>query len=179
MALSVEVVLVDEHDNELGTMGKMQAHREGRLHRAFSVFVFNDQDEMLLQRRAAGKYHSPGLWSNACCSHPRPGEAVINAAHRRLGEELGFDCELKHAFSFVYRAQLEAGLTEHEYDHVLFGQYSGVPEPDPTEADACTYEPEEVIRRALADNPEKFTAWFRICIDRVLTERSKMQVLTS
>lgn len=176
MTSTEHVVLVDEQDNELGTMEKMQAHREGRLHRAFSIFVFNDQNEMLLQRRAASKYHSPGLWSNACCSHPRPGEAVVDAAHRRLQEELGFDCALNPTFSFLYRAQLEAGLIEHEYDHVLFGRYSGAPAPDPAEADACTFEPEEVIRQALADDPQKFTAWFRLCVDRVLAARSTQQV---
>lgn len=169
-----EVVLVDEQDNPLGSMEKMRAHREGRLHRAFSVFVFNEQQEMLLQRRASEKYHSPGLWSNACCSHPRPGESVLAAAHRRLQEELGFDCELHPAFSFIYRAQLDGGLVESEFDHVLFGRYSGEPELNPQEADASTFEPEEVIRQALADTPERFTAWFRICIERVFEARANL-----
>lgn len=173
MAATEQVILVDERDHETGVMEKLQAHREGRLHRAFSIFIFNDQQEMLLQRRAAGKYHSGGLWSNACCSHPRPGESVLTAAHRRLEEELGFDCELSPAFSFIYRAQLDDGLIEHEFDHVLFGRHSECPTPNPAEADVCSYEPAEVIRQALATEPEKFTTWFRICIDRVLSARAE------
>src|ERR1700740_2951379 len=115
------VILVNEQDEETGSMEKMQAHVEARLHRAFSVFVFNSLDKLLLQRRAKGKYHSPGLWTNTCCSHPRPGEKTIDAAKRRLMEEMGFECELHPAFSFIYKAELDNNLTEHEFDHVYFG----------------------------------------------------------
>ena len=115
------VILVDENDHEVGLMEKMEAHRKGLLHRAFSVLVFNDNGELLLQRRAFGKYHSEGLWTNTCCSHPYPGESILEAGKRRLFEEMGFSCELTHEFSFLYKADLENGLIEHELDHVLIG----------------------------------------------------------
>src|SRR5690348_5807899 len=118
-----QVVLVNEEDQEVGTMEKMEAHRRGVLHRAFSVFIFNKQGEMLLQQRAQEKYHSGGLWTNACCSHPRPGEEVSEGAGRRLVEELGFETELQPVFNFVYKANFENGLIEHEFDHVYFGTY--------------------------------------------------------
>ena len=124
------LVAVDAHDRPTGTVHKIRAHREGILHRAFSIFVFDDADRLLLQRRALRKYHSGGLWSNTCCSHPRPGEQVLDAAHRRLREEMGFDCALDTAFSFVYRAELEGGLVEHEYDHVLLGRLAGDPDTE-------------------------------------------------
>src|SRR5690349_7536217 len=117
------VVLVDESDGELGTMGKMQAHLEGRLHRAISIFLFNDHGQMLLQQRAFSKYHSGGLWTNTCCSHPRLGESNANAAHRRLFEEMGIRSELGHAFHFTYKAALDKGLSEHEFDHVFIGKF--------------------------------------------------------
>jgi len=121
------VVLVDENDNEIGVEEKINAHRKGLLHRAFSIFVFNSKNELLLQKRAADKYHSGGLWSNTCCSHPRPGENLKDAAHRRLQEEMGFDCSLREVFSFLYKKSFDNGLTEHELDHVFFGKFDGIP----------------------------------------------------
>lgn len=165
------VILVDDEDREIGRMEKMRAHREGKLHRAFSVFIFNGANEMLLQRRAAGKYHSPGLWSNACCSHPRPGESVLQAAHRRLSEEMGFDCDLNPEFSFKYRAELNHGMCEHELDHVLSGEFSGVPILNADEVAAYRYSPILEISAELEANPERFTAWFKICYAQVLARR--------
>ena len=128
------VVLVDNKDRELGTMEKMEAHEKGLLHRAFSVFLFNKKGEMLLQRRALDKYHSAGLWTNACCSHPKPDEEVQSAANRRLGEELGISAELNHQFSFYYKSDYENGLSEHELDHVFFGNFDEEPQLNPEEA---------------------------------------------
>src|ERR1700733_15003891 len=132
-----EVILVDETDTPLGKMEKMEAHRKALLHRAFSVFIFNSKGEMLLQRRAPGKYHSGGLWTNACCSHPRPGEETSQAAKRRLFEELGFTTPLEKIFDFTYKSEFDNGLTEHEYDHVYVGQYDqGV---YPNQEEVCEY----------------------------------------
>jgi isopentenyl-diphosphate Delta-isomerase len=157
-----KVVLVDPDDNPIGTAPKLQAHLEGRLHRAISVFVFNDRGEMLLQRRAESKYHSGGLWSNTCCSHPRPGEETIAAADRRLREEMGFQTPLEAAFTFLYRAELEAGLVENELDHVFVGTTDAEPMPDPREVDAWRWIDPTDLRRELAEHPETFTAWFPI-----------------
>ena len=126
-----QVILVDEHDREIGTDAKLSAHAAGKLHRAFSVFIFDTDGNMLLQRRAATKYHSGGLWSNTCCSHPRPGESVHEAAQRRLQEEMGLDCSLQLALSFTYRKELGNGLSEYEYNHVFLGQFNGTPAPNP------------------------------------------------
>ena len=120
-----EVILVNEQDEQTGTIEKMEAHRKALLHRAFSVFIFNGKGEMLLQQRAMGKYHSPGLWTNACCSHPRPGEEVETAAFRRLKEEMGIETSLKKIFDFIYRTEFDNGLTEYEFDHVYIGTYPG------------------------------------------------------
>jgi isopentenyl-diphosphate Delta-isomerase len=157
-----KVVLVDPDDKPIGTAPKLQAHLEGRLHRAISVFVFNDRGEMLLQRRAESKYHSGGLWSNTCCSHPRPGEETIAAADRRLREEMGFQAPLEAAFTFRYRAELEAGLVENELDHVFVGTTDAEPKPDPREVDAWRWIGPADLRRELAERPETFTAWFPI-----------------
>ena len=165
-----EVVTVDTDDRETGVVEKMAAHREGILHRAFSVFVFDDAGRMLLQQRAAGKYHSGGLWSNTCCSHPRPGESVLDAAHRRLREEMGLDCPLETAFSFIYRTDLDHGLTEHEYDHVVIGRYNGEPVPDTAEVGDWKWAPVAEVRGSIAERPEAFTIWFRIALD-ALVER--------
>lgn len=158
------LVLVDEHDREMGSEGKLAAHEAGLLHRAFSIFVLNGAGALLLQRRAASKYHSGGRWSNACCGHPRPGELLAAAAHRRLREEMGFDCALARIASFRYGARLEGGLVENEIDHVLVGTWDGAPEPDPREADAWRWVQQGALEALLAAAPEDFTVWFRLII---------------
>ena len=161
------VVLVDENDAPLGTMEKMGAHRDGgHLHRAFSVIVFSPRGEILLQRRAATKYHSQSLWTNTCCSHPAPGETTLEAAHRRLREEMGFDVPLQEVFSFVYRAGLDTGLTEYEYDHVLVGEFSGEPLCNPQEVDDWRWISPEVLKADMEAFPQKYSAWFKIIIGR-------------
>ncbi|MCB0791477.1 MAG: isopentenyl-diphosphate Delta-isomerase [Flavobacteriales bacterium] len=164
------VVLVDADDVERGTMEKIEAHRRGELHRAFSVFLFDRTGDLLLQRRATGKYHSAGLWSNSCCGHPRPGESLIAAAVRRTREELGASIRPEHAFTFTYRAQLDHGLIEHEVDHVLIGHCDGPFHPDPTEVNALRSAGTGAILREMERDPARFTAWFRICFPRVLDE---------
>lgn len=162
-----EVVLVDEQDGEVGRMEKMQAHREGVLHRAFSVFIFNDAGEMLLQRRALEKYHSPGLWTNACCSHPRPGEDVEAAAHRRLREELNFDAELEALGSMLYRADVGGGLVEHEYDHLFVGCHSEPVTPTPEEVVETQYIALDALERWIMRQPQDFTAWFHQALPKI------------
>jgi isopentenyl-diphosphate Delta-isomerase len=157
-----EVILVNEADEQIGTMEKMEAHRKAVLHRAFSVFIFNSKGEMLLQQRADKKYHSPGLWTNACCSHPLPGENTSNAASRRLMEELGFKTVLKELFSFTYRTEFENGLTENEFDHVFTGVYDGEIRPDENEVKEYSYKSMDAISRELETEPKKYTSWFRI-----------------
>ena len=162
------VILVDKNDAPQGLMEKMEAHEKGLLHRAFSVFVFNDQGDFLIHRRAAHKYHSGGLWTNACCSHPRDNETPEEAAHRRLQEEMGFDCPLQKAFEFTYRSELDNGLTEHEYDHVFLGTFNGVPELNPEETDAYKYISREELLRDVKENPGNYTEWFKIALNEVL-----------
>jgi len=161
------VILVDENDREIGTMEKMQAHREARLHRAFSVFVFNDKDEVLIHQRAFTKYHSGGLWTNTCCSHPRAGETVLEAAHRRLQEEMGFDCNLAEAFSFTYRAELDNELTEYEFDHVVLGRFNGEPTMNPDEVADYRYINWEELKADVEQHPEVYTEWFKIALSEV------------
>lgn len=162
------VVLVDADDVEVGTLEKLRAHLDGALHRAFSVFVFDAEGRMLLQRRAAEKYHSGGLWSNTCCSHPRPGEAVDAAARRRLREEMGFECPLEEAFRFVYRADVGGGLTEHEYDYVFVGRFDGEPVPNPAEVEGWRWMDVDGVRREMERDPAAFTFWFRTAFAQVL-----------
>jgi isopentenyl-diphosphate delta-isomerase len=169
-ATEEQVLLVNERDEVLGTMGKLEAHRKGALHRAFSVFLFDDQDRLLLQRRAAGKYHSAGLWTNTCCSHPRPHEALEDAARRRLKEEMGIDAPVVHRFSFIYKADLGNGLFEHELDHVYFGLWNGPADPHPEEADDWKYVTMAELDRDLRQHPELFTVWLRACWDQVRTQ---------
>src|SRR4051812_13717578 len=157
--LPIEVVLVDADDREVGRAEKQAAHVSGALHRAFSVFVFDGEGRTLLQRRASAKYHSGGLWSNACCGHPLPGEEVAHGARRRLGEELGIDCPLQAVARFPYRAELEGGLGEHEIDHVLAGRWSGTPRPDPAEVEAWRWISPAELEAELSDDPSRFTAW--------------------
>jgi len=161
------VVLVDEQDNETGVMEKLEAHEKGLLHRAISVFVFNSKGELLLQQRALGKYHSAGLWTNTCCSHPRPDEKVAEAAVRRLKEEMGLECALQEAFTFVYRSEYENGLTEHEYDHVFIGYSESMPEPDINEVHCYKYIDLQSLIEDVATNAQNYTTWFRICLPLV------------
>ncbi len=160
------VVLVDEKDNVIGTMEKIEAHRKGVLHRAFSVFVFNSEGELILQQRAVGKYHSPGLWTNTCCSHPRLNEELEGAAHRRMQEEMGFDCPLTYGFNFIYMKQV-GDLIEHELDHVWLGFSDSEPVPDPDEVQGWQYMTPQKIRNKIDDQPEIFTEWFKICFEEV------------
>lgn len=161
------VILVDQDDRETGVMEKIQAHREALLHRAFSVFVFNSKGELMLQQRALGKYHSPGLWTNTCCSHPRPGEDTEAAAHRRLQEEMGFDCTLTKIFHFTYKAPFDNKLTEHEVDHVFVGFSDTLPVINPEEVESYRFATLDDISVEMAENPELFTVWFQIAFERV------------
>lgn len=160
------VILVDPQDRQIGVEEKLKAHREGKLHRAFSVFVFNEKGEMLLQQRAWHKYHSGGLWTNACCSHPRPGEALEQAAARRLQEEMGFSCPLHRAFQFIYKAELDGGLIEHELDHVFVGTYNGTIQPNINEVAAFRWHPVLTIENDLKQSLEKYTVWFKLAFRR-------------
>ncbi len=162
--MSERVILVDAKDTPIGTADKLEAHRSGGLHRAFSAFVFNDRGELLLQRRAEGKYHSGGLWSNTCCSHPRPGEETEPAARRRLMEEMGFSCPLETVTAMVYRAQVGGGLVEHEYDHLLVGRWNGRPSPDPEEVEDWRWADMDELRDEVARHPRRFTYWFRVAL---------------
>lgn len=163
----INVVLVDASDREVGVIEKIEAHRRGLLHRAFSVLVVNSSNHLLIHRRAPGKYHSPGLWTNTCCSHPLPGEDIGTAARRRLKEEMGLELvELEVTGSFIYRVEFENGLVEHEFDHVLKGVSDCEPAPDPAEADAVEWISRDDLLQRLQENPGEFTFWFREIIRR-------------
>lgn len=166
--MEAQVILVNDNDQQTGTMEKLEAHKKGLLHRAFSVFIFNDKGEMLLQQRALDKYHSGGLWTNSCCSHPMPGEAVDAAAHRRLYEEMGFNCDLHALFRFTYRTEFDNGLIEHEYDHVFTGTYNGNINPDPAEVNAYRFLSTDSISRLLQEQPQQFTSWFILAFPQVV-----------
>ncbi|MFK7756934.1 MAG: isopentenyl-diphosphate Delta-isomerase [Flavobacteriales bacterium] len=168
-----QVILVDDQDKELGVMNKMEAHEKGVLHRAFSVFLFNDQDELLLQRRALEKYHSPGLWTNTCCSHPRKGETTLEAAHRRLKEEMGISTALEPKFTFLYKAVLDRGLTEHELDHVFMGSYNNAPSLNSEEAVDWKYISIPDLLLEVKTKPDSYTEWFKICLDQVVKNQLK------
>lgn len=162
------LVIVDQTDREIGVGDKMSVHLSGQLHRAFSIFVVNSQGEILLQQRASDKYHSGGLWTNTCCSHPRPGELVMTAAHRRLQEEMGFDCELVEIFSFIYYAKLDRGLIEHEYDHVLLGKFDGSPIINPLEVENWRWIDAKTLEQEIVDHPDRFTYWLQVCYPQFL-----------
>lgn len=166
--MSTDVILVDEQDHQIGIGEKLAVHRAGQLHRCFSIFVFNSKGELLIQKRATGKYHSGGLWSNTCCSHPRPGEDINEAAHQRLQMEMGFDCELKEVFSFTYRVEFENGLTEHEFDHVFVGTSDATPVLNPEEASEWQWVAPSALLADMKKDPEKYTYWFRVSFNRVL-----------
>lgn len=162
-----EVILVNKNDEPVGIIEKMAAHQQGLLHRAVSVFIVNKKNEMLLQQRALHKYHSGGLWSNACCSHPMPDETVMAAAERRLYEEMGFNTPLKKIFEFTYCVFFENGLTENEYDHVFMGIYEGRIQPDENEVMDYGYIPVAEIKHALLIHPERYTEWFKIAFPKI------------
>lgn len=160
------VILVDEHDNEVGLMEKIEAHEKALLHRAFSVFIFNENNELMLQQRAKSKYHSPLLWTNTCCSHQKKGESNISAGMRRLREEMGFTCELEEVFTFIYKAPFDNGLTEHELDHVMIGYYDGEPIVNSDEVENYKWMTLEAVKKDIEINPNEYTAWFKIIFDK-------------
>ncbi|CAM1357060.1 MULTISPECIES: isopentenyl-diphosphate Delta-isomerase [Tenacibaculum] len=168
-----QVILVDQQDNPIGLMEKIEAHEKALLHRAFSVFVFNDKNELMLQQRAAEKYHSPLLWTNTCCSHQRDGESNIEAGKRRLQEEMGFSCELEEVFSFIYKAPFDNGLTEHEYDHVMIGRFNDEPIVNPEEVASYKWMPLEEVKNDIENHPEEYTAWFKIIFKESYDKISK------
>ncbi len=161
-----KVILVNEKDEQIGLMEKIEAHEKALLHRAFSVFVYNDKNQMLLQKRALGKYHSPGLWTNTCCSHQRENETNIQAGKRRLMEEMGFTTDLKDTISFIYKAPFENGLSEHEFDHILVGNYNQDPKPNPDEVADWKWLTAEEVKKDIEKNPDQYTAWFKIIFDK-------------
>ncbi len=161
------VVLVDENDRELGTMPKMEAHEKAVLHRAISVFILNEKGEWLLQRRALNKYHSSGLWSNAACTHPRPNESYKEAAHRRLKEEMGMECELTDVFNFIYKGKLDNELTEHELDHVFVGYSENKPNFNPEEVCDYKYISFDDLKKDVDENPDRYTYWFKHVFENV------------
>ncbi len=161
------VVLVDNSDNDLGIMEKMEAHEKAILHRAFSIFIFNSKNEMLLQQRALSKYHSPGLWTNTCCSHPRQGETLEQATSRRLMEEMGMQCNITKAFDFVYKADVGQGLTEHEFDHVFVGYSDECPVINKDEVESWKYMLLEDVKNDMTKHPEQYTVWFRIAFEQL------------
>jgi isopentenyl-diphosphate delta-isomerase len=161
-------MLVNAGGQVIGTMDKMAAHRKGALHRAFSVFIFNSNGQLLLQQRALDKYHSGGLWTNTCCSHPKLGEFTLVAAHRRLREEMGMDCELTELFQFTYRHEFGNGLIENEYDHVFMGISDELPSPNPVEVSGFRYMDTDLLLFELFEQPDEYTAWFKICLEKVL-----------
>lgn len=165
-----EVVLVDENDTVLGTMEKLQAHKEGRLHRAFSVIIFNDKGEVLIHKRAIDKYHCGGLWSNACCSHPRINESPKEAALRRMQEEMGFTTPIHYIGKFIYKTEFENGLIENELDHLFIGKYNGVPSPNPEEVEAFKYIEVDQLKADIKISPELYTFWFKKIVENYLTE---------
>ncbi len=161
-----QIILVDKKDKQIGTIGKTEAHEKGLLHRAFSIFVTNDRGEMMIQKRAAKKYHCGGLWTNTCCSHPRNGENISVAVHRRLKEEMGFDCPLTELFVFQYRVVFDNGLTENEINHVFVGKYNGPVVLNPEEADDWKWIATDDVKFDVVKNPNNFTYWFRIALQK-------------
>jgi isopentenyl-diphosphate delta-isomerase len=165
------VILVDKNDKQIGIEEKLKAHQGGKLHRAFSVFVFNNKGELLLQKRALSKYHSPGLWTNTCCSHPRPDEETLSAAHRRLREEMGFDCDLSEIFSFKYKTVFDNGLIENEYDHVIVGKYDYEPVINKEEVDTYKWIDVAWLKKDIKNNPSLYTSWLKICFEELLIQQ--------
>jgi isopentenyl-diphosphate delta-isomerase len=173
-----EVVLVDCEDQMIGTMEKMAAHQSGALHRAFSIFIINSKGQWLLQQRALDKYHSGGLWTNTCCSHPRPNETNLEAGIRRLDEEMGLYCEIEQLFNFTYQCELPNGLIEHELDHVMVGFTDDAPTPNADEVASFQYIDPEALEEAIHKHPEQYTVWFKLCFEKVkdqLMQRAQLR----
>lgn len=168
MNINHDIILVDENDIQIGTGEKYDIHLKGILHRAFSIFLFNRSGEMLLQRRAFSKYHSGGLWTNTCCSHPMPGELAPMAARRRLKEEMSIECDLQFIYKFIYRAELGNGLIEYELDHVFIGNYDGIVSPNQVEVADFEFKSISLLEAEVSLNPERFTVWFRIIFNELL-----------
>lgn len=166
--ISDRVILVDNNDQEVGVMPKLEAHQKGLLHRAFSVFLFNSKGQLLLQQRAAEKYHSAGLWSNTCCSHPLPGEPTEDAATRKLLQEMGIKADLKPVFNFTYKVKVENELMEHEYDHVFFGNFDGLPVMNPDEVQNWKYISLKDLELQMILHPENYTEWLKLCFNQVM-----------
>lgn len=162
-----QIILVDENDAQVGVMGKLESHKRGLLHRAFSIFIKNAKGEWMLQKRAIGKYHSGGLWTNTCCGHPRDGEEIVKAANRRLKEEMGFNCSLQEVFVFHYKTTLEHGLEENEIDHCFVGEYDGTPELNREEADDWKWMALDKIKSDIARNPANYTYWFKAALKKL------------
>ena len=160
-----KVILVDKNDNQIGFMPKLEAHQKGVLHRAFSIFIFNNEYELLLQKRASSKYHSGGLWTNTCCSHPREDEDILDAANRRLIEEMGIETSLRKVYEFTYKAELDNDLTEHEFDHVFYGVYNEDPEINPDEADDFKWIDMDSLYEDIKINGDIYTVWFKIAFE--------------
>jgi isopentenyl-diphosphate Delta-isomerase len=171
--MTEQVILVNEKDEIVGIEEKLKAHLVGVLHRAFSIFVFNGADQLLLQKRSSTKYHSEGLWSNTCCGHPRPGESIEEASRRRLSEEMGFDCEVRECFKFIYRVKLDNDFIEHEYDHVLVGKFDGNPIPSKDEVDDWKWIDLATLKLAIEEKPESYTYWFGIALNVLLAGSSQ------
>lgn len=167
------VVLVNEADEKIGLMEKIEAHEKALLHRAFSVFLFNNKNQLLIQQRALSKYHSPGEWANTCCSHQRDGESTLEAAHRRLGEEMGIDTELKEEFTFIYKQKFGNGLTEHELDHVVFGTFNEDAIPNPDEVGDWKYISIEALQKDIIAHPNNYTIWLKIALNQVIKHLNK------
>ena len=171
-----KVVLVDEDDNQIGLMPKMEAHLKGKLHRAFSIIIFNSDRKILLQKRASTKYHTPNLWSNTCCSHQREGEDNINAGKRRLNEEMGFVTNLYNFSSFIYRVEFSNGLIEHENDHIMLGIFDGTPKPNPNEVDEWKWIDIDILVEDMQINPDHYTAWFMIIMNNYYESLKKWKL---
>jgi len=168
-----QVILVDQDDNAIGTMEKLEAHRKGLLHRAFSVVIFNSKGEILLQKRATSKYHSGGLWTNACCSHPLPDESIEVATQRKLKQEMGIDLKTEYAYKFIYRTNLDHGLIEHECDHVFTGIFNGEPIINTHEVEDWKFISQEKLRNDVKLNPQNYTYWFKLILDQDRLELKK------
>jgi isopentenyl-diphosphate delta-isomerase len=164
--INQSLILVDNLDNPIGIMDKLEAHQKGLLHRAFSIFIWNKNKELLIHKRAANKYHSANLWTNTCCSHPQPNEATMNAAKRRLQEEVGFSTDIQHRFHFIYKTELENNLIEHELDHVFIGEYNGDFTPNPDEISETRWISIENLKKEIETKPDNFTYWFKEIISK-------------